>query len=98
MNNRDLKNLLKLSIGCFLLSFTVQVFVSNIFAVRNITYQTDLARLSDLNRVISRLRYDDLVLSSLLRVEQEALALGYVPLASSPRIITSPRLASVQVR
>ncbi len=98
MNNIDLKRLLKISVGCFLLSFITQVFVSNIFAVRNITYQSNLAYLANLNRDISRLRYDDLVLSSLLRVEQEALNLGYTPLASSPRVITSTRLASVQVR
>ena len=94
----DLGKTLKLSAGCFLLSFVLQVLVSNIFAVRNISYQSNLAYLSDLRREISRLRYDDLVLSSLARVEQEALTLGYAPLASRPRVITSPRLASLQVR
>jgi len=81
------------SLALFVLSFLFQLVVSSKFAVKNGDLNDLMSTKTTLKKEISQLEYEDSLLSSLERIETDALALGYVAMSSKAKTIESPRLA-----
>jgi len=89
------KKLFRMSLAIFVLSFMLQLCISNRFAAKNGDLQASLNEKAQLEKDISQLEYENSLLSSLDRIEVEASQLGYVNMTSKLRVIGPLMFASL---
>ena len=77
-NIKIIRTAFKISLGIFCLSFVMQFYLSNRYAVKSTNLKDYLAEVSVLKKEVAQLEYQSLQLCSLGRIEQEARGLGFV--------------------
>lgn len=91
------KVIFKASLSLFVLSFLLQLSISSSFAAKNGDLQTSLSEKTQLEKELAQLEYEDSLISSLERVENEAAKLGYIAISSKPLVIGPIMVASLKV-
>ncbi|HOM77744.1 MAG TPA: hypothetical protein PLT50_00860 [bacterium] len=90
------KKFLKVSLALFIFSFLLQLFVSSKYAVKNVDLQALSKEKNKISKEVAQLEYENSLLSSLERVETEALSLGFISMNSRVLTISPPKLASLK--
>jgi hypothetical protein len=91
-----IKSVFKASLFLFVISFLLQLFVSNRFAVKNGDLQSFISQKTQLEKDLAQLEYENSLLSSLERVEQEASKIGYIAMSAELRTIGPVMVASLK--
>lgn len=95
MTKVTLKFLCKSAFCLFSFSFLAQFYICNRYAVKNDDLQVALEKRAELKKEIARLEYMDSKLSSLERVETEAMKLGFAKIDHSLLTLGSAPMASL---
>jgi len=96
-NIKIIRTAFKVSLAIFCLSFVAQFYLSNRYAGKSSSLKDRLAEISVLKKEIVQLEYRNLQLSSLRRVEQEALKLGFVGMVDDLMIIGPVTVATLNI-
>lgn len=92
---------LKVSILIFVVALSTQIFLSNSFAAKTTDLKDLHLRRGELQKQVSRLEYEDSILSSMSSVESRATELGFLKnneLLASVNIQLPVVLASANIR
>ena|SRR3989338_8486399 len=95
--NRREKKFLTMSASFFVISFLARLFFAGQSAAKNVELQDLFTTKKDLEQQVSRLKYDDLQISSIAYVEEIAKQQGFAPMGGfllSLDVAVSPPLAS----
>ncbi len=95
VNSRE-KTLLTITASLFVISFLARLFFAGQSAAKNVELQDLFVIKQDLQQQVSRLKYDDLQISSIAYVEEVAKQQGFAPMSGfllSLDVTISPPLA-----
>jgi len=87
-----------LSLGIFLSSLLVQMYISNTTALKGKDFQLLHQEKAKLEKELALLKYEDSRLSSLEFVEVRAVQLGFVEMTEPLLSVSSPSLASLSTQ
>ena len=95
VNIKTLRKFFRVSVVTFCVCFIVQLYLSNRYAIKNDVLQNCLVDRSFLNKELAKLSYKDSLLSSLDRIESEAIQLGFVKMDQNLLVIGPVAVASL---
>lgn len=98
--NRHEKKILIIPVSFFVVSFLSRLFFAGQSAAKNVELQDLFATKQNLQQQVSRLKYDDLQISSIAYVEEIAKQQGFAPMGGfllSLDVAVSPPIASATI-
>ena len=96
-NIKIIRTAFKVSLMVFCLSFVTQFYLSNRYAVKSSSLEEGVSYVSLLKKEVAQLEYQNLHLSSLCRVEQEAREMGFVGMVDDIMIIGPVTVATLNI-
>lgn len=95
VSSNTLKKASKISFGVFCLTFMVQFYICNRFAVKNDALKKSLKKSVALKKEIAQLEYENSLLSSLDSLESRAEKLGFVSMEGDLLTVAPVTVASL---